>query len=726
MAQRRKKQAEALEKTGVLDEIKSMKRPLSFRLLSERLGLAKKHSRQLKKILRQLVKEGEIIRTRKGLYGPPAEMSLVTGYFEAHREGYGFVILERPGQRDIFIPARATLGAMDNDVVIARVENWRRRDGKIVRILKRSFQRVAGKIEIEGKSVYLVPKHKKLPFDIYVPWNEKGEAEDGDTAVVEITKYPSDNRPPVGKVIKVIDEPESPKAEIEAVIDEFNVPRRFPANVLAEARAFLRKGVEDRTAERGRKDLTGLRTVTIDGERAKDFDDAVSVELVSEGYRLYVHIADVSNYVHWDDIIDLEARERGTSVYLPDRVAPMLPPALSEDICSLRPGEKRMTFTVEMLFDRHGNMMDSQFYPSIIISKERMTYTSVKKIVIDQDRAERERYEYLLGDFELMAELAGLLRSKRLERGSLDFDLPEPEVILDLEGQLESIIKSERNFAHMIIEEFMIAANEAVARFIESSGILSLYRVHEDPDESKMDEILGVLRNVADIRRIKLSSKDLPLILERIKGHPSEEVVNYIVLRSLKQARYSVYNVGHFGLASESYTHFTSPIRRYPDLVVHRILKDLLHYRKGIPENILKVYESILPDIALHSSRMERMAADAEREVVNAMRVWFMKEKTGEEFPGRIVAITQYGIKVRLKEFYVEGFLRVSSMMDDYYIYNEKDLTLSGRSTKKRFRIGDDIRVRVDDVDMLEREIIFGPAQNSVGMNDNEKNSDSV
>jgi len=708
MVHKKKTESGLLEKHEVLERLRGMKKPMSFRLLLEELGLAKKYSRQLKKILRQLVNDGNIIRTKKGLYGPPGEMALVTGYFEAHREGYGFVILERPGQRDIFIPARATLGAMDNDVVIARVDNWQRRSGKVVRILKRAFQRVAGKIEIEGKSAYLVPKHRKLPFDIYIPWKEKGKAKDGDTALVEITSYPTVNRPPSGKVIKVIAEPESPAAEIEAVIDEFNVPRRFPSEVLADAKALLEEGIEDRETAQGRKDLTGLRTVTIDGERAKDFDDAVSVELVPDGYRLYVHIADVSNYVRWDDAIDLEARDRGTSVYLPDRVSPMLPPTLSENICSLRPGEKRMTFTVEMLFDRHGNIMDDRFYPSMIISNERMTYTSVKKIIIDQDITERTKYDHLLGDFELMAELAGLIRSKRFERGSLDFDLPEPEVVLDLEGQPESIIKAERNFAHMIIEEFMIAANEAVARYIESRGITSLYRIHEDPDEYKMTDILNVLRNVADIRKIRLTSKDLPSVLEKIKGHPSEEVVNYIILRSLKQARYSVYNVGHFGLASESYTHFTSPIRRYPDLVVHRVLKDLLRHKKGLPENRMKFYESLLPDIALHSSRMERIAADAEREVINAMRVWFMREKTGEVFDGRVVGITQYGIKVRLKEFYVEGLVRVSDMMDDYYIYNENDLTLSGRSTKKRFRIGDDLRVRVDRVDMLEREITFG------------------
>jgi ribonuclease R len=367
-----------------------------------------------------------------------------------------------------------------------------------------------------------------------------------------------------------------------------------------------------------------------------------------------------------------------------------------------------MTFTVEMDFDRRGSRITEKFYPSEIVSNERMTYTSVKKILIDQAPEERERYNDLLGDFELMAELCGALRSKRLSRGSLDFDLPEPEVIIDLEGNLDAIVKAERNFAHMIIEEFMIAANEAVAAFIEGTGIPSLYRVHEQPDESKVEEILTVLRGVTSIRRHTLTPKDLPGLLESLKGDPSEEIVNYIILRSLKQARYSTENVGHFGLASESYTHFTSPIRRYPDLVVHRILKDIIARRKGISDKKIKMLESMLPDIALHSSRMERIADEAEREVVDAMRAWFMKGRVGEEFEGRIVGITSYGIKIRLKEFYIEGFLRISSMIDDYYQYNEKDLSLSGKHTKKRYKIGQDLTVRVDAVDMQERDILFG------------------
>ncbi|MGE5894134.1 MAG: ribonuclease R [bacterium] len=697
-----------MDKDTILEQIRGINQPLSFRLLSERLGFSKREARQLKKVLKQLIKEGKIIRTRKGLYGQAEEMSLVTGYFEAHRDGYGFVVLEKPGERDIFIPSRATMGAMDNDMVVVRVENIQRRQGRIIRILKRAFQRVAGIIEVEGKNVYLRPKHMRLPFDISIPPAEKGKAKDGDTVIVEITKYPTENRPPTGRVVKIIKEPGDPKAEIEAIVDEFNVPRRFPSDVIEASNTLLSVGIEDYGTGKTRKDLTGLTTVTIDGERAKDFDDAVSIKLTPEGYKLYVHIADVSNYVDWDDIIDIEARNRATSVYLPDRVSPMLPPSLSEDICSLRPGVKRMTFTVEMDFDRHGNRTGEKFYPSVIQSNERMTYTAVSRIIVDQDPKERTRYNALLGDFELMAELCGVLRKKRLERGSLDFDLPEPEVILDLEGQLEAIIKAERNFAHMLIEEFMIAANEAVAEFIESRGVPSLYRIHEEPDESKMDEILAVVRGVANLQLSHIRSEDLPSILSRIKGTPSEEVINYIILRSLKQARYSVTNVGHFGLASKSYSHFTSPIRRYPDLVVHRVLKDVLIYKKGIPDKKLKAYESVLPDIALNSSRMERIADEAEREVIDAMRAWFMKGRVGDQFGARIVGITPYGMKLRLKEFYIEGFLRVSSMADDYYQYNEKDLSLFGKNTKKQYRIGKDLTVRVDKVDMQEREILFG------------------
>lgn len=697
-----------IDRKQILTSIKSLDRPTSFRGLMEHMGVPKRASRELKRLLKQLINSGEVVRTKRGLYGPPEEMSLVTGYYEAHREGYGFVILEKPGQRDLFIPARASMGAMDNDVVMVRIENFRRREGRVVRILRRAFHRVAGRLEAEGRNVFLRPKHVKMPFDIFIPPNDRGSASVGDIAVVEITVYPTDNRPPAGKVVKILREPDSPKGEIEAVIDEFNVPRRFPSEVVRAASVLLKESDQALPEGKGRKDLSSLKTVTIDGERARDFDDAVSIELAPEGYRLYVHIADVSCFVEWNDVVDLEARSRGTSVYLPDRVAPMLPAALSEDLCSLKPSVKRMTYTVEMLFDRKGNRVSERFYPSVIVSDERMTYTAVSRIIVDSAPDERKRYESLLGEFELMAELCGLLRAKRLERGSLDFDLPEPEVILDLEGRPEGIISAERNFAHLVIEEFMIAANEAVAEFIESKGVPCIFRVHEEPDASKLAEIQAVVYGVARMRKRDLGLRDLPSLLSGIKGNPAEEVINYIVLRSLKQARYSVTNVGHFGLASRSYTHFTSPIRRYPDLVVHRILKDVLGSRKGVPEKRIRMYESILPDIAMHSSRMERMAEEAEREVVDAMRVWFMKDKVGEKYAARVVGVTPYGMRLRLKAFYVEGFLRISSMGDDYYQYNERDLSLCGKHRKRCFRIGDEIGVRVERVDMQERAVVLG------------------
>ncbi|MGW8272723.1 MAG: ribonuclease R, partial [Thermodesulfovibrionales bacterium] len=608
-----------IDRDQVLKGIKSLDRPTSFRTLMEHMGLPKRASREFKRVLKQLVSSGEVVRTKRGLYGPPEEMSLVTGYYEAHRDGFGFLILEKPGQRDLFIPARASMGAMDNDIVMARVENGRRREGRVVRILRRAFHRVSGRVEAEGRSLFLRPRHVKMPFDIIIPPKDRGEARDGDSAIVEITVYPTDSRPPEGRVVKVLSEPDSPKAEIESVIDEFNIPRRFPSEVLHAAAAIHGEAASKFPVERGRRDLSSLKTITIDGERARDFDDAVSIELTAEGFRLYVHIADVSHFVKWDDRIDLEARERGTSVYLPDRVAPMLPPVLSEEICSLKPGVKRMTFTVEMLYDRRGNRVSERFYPSFIVSNERMTYTSVSRIIVDSVPAERQRYEDLLGEFDLMAELCGLLRAKRMERGSLDFDLPEPDVILDLEGRPERIINAERNFAHIIIEEFMIAANEAVAQFVEARGVPCIFRVHEEPDKAKLAEIQAVAVGVAKIRKKDLGARDIPSLLRKIKGNPAEEVVNYLILRSLKQARYSVTNVGHFGLASQSYTHFTSPIRRYPDLIVHRILKDVLGSGKGIPEKRVRTYEAILPDIAMRSSRAERMADTAEREVVNAM-----------------------------------------------------------------------------------------------------------
>jgi ribonuclease R len=685
------------EKTG---------KPISFKELVQRLDLSKPEGRALKKVLREMLHEGELVLTRKGLYGPAEEMSLITGYFEAHREGYGFVIPEKPGERDVFVPRGASLGAMDNDRVIVRMENRRRRGGRVVRVLQRAETRVVGRLEVTKHAAYVRPKDKSIAFDLYVPPEERGKAGDGDKVIAEIVSYPTDKRQPTCRIVKVLEKPEDPRAEIEAIIDEFGLPRRFPKPVSDESKLLRGKQKEDEGRVK-RKDLRGLPTVTIDGERAKDFDDAVSVGLTEHGYRLWVHIADVGFYVTWGSVIDFEARKRGTSVYFPDRVIPMLPKELSEDLCSLRPKVERLAFTVEMDFDRYGNRTSKNFYPSLIKSDERMTYTSVRKILVDQDAGEREKYGYLLKDFELMGELCGLLRGNRLERGSLDFDLPEPEIVLDLQGNPEAILRAERNFAHMVIEEFMIAANESVAEHLEGMGVPSLYRIHEEPDPMKLEDIMRVLKPLGKVGRKTLKRpKDFSEVLKAIKNTPQEEVINYIVLRSLKQARYSPVNVGHFGLASESYTHFTSPIRRYPDLVVHRILREVL-LKKRLSDKRTQELESMLPDIAFSSSRMERVSVEAEREVVGAMRVWFMKDKVGEEFAARIVGVTPYGMRVRLKEFYVDGFLHVSYMTDDFYQFNDRNMTIYGRNTKKTFKIGQELRLRIDRVDMEERDIIF-------------------
>ena len=580
-------------------------KPLRFNDIVFMLALSPPERRKLKRLLKEMSGDGTIVRTRNGLYGSSGEMNLATGYFEAHRDGYGFVISEQPGERDIFIPARATLGAMNNDRVMVRIEDRRRREGRIIRVLERTHTRISGTFEAGRAASYIKPKNRSVPFDLYVAPRDAGKAKNGDSVIAEIVSYPTDKRPPAGRVVKVLKKPESPLDEVELVIDEMNLQRRFPAEVLQEARDLHQRSQEERTERsksRKRTDLRHLPTVTIDGEKAKDFDDAVSIERIEGGYRLWVHIADVGYYVRWNDPIDLEARKRGTSVYFPDRVIPMLPQELSEDLCSLKPGVERLAFTVEMEFDNRSDKRDMRpdmkavrFYPSLIKSDERMTYTSVRKILVDGDREERSRYSHLLDEFGFMGDLCNALKQKRLKRGSLDFDLPEPEVVLDIQGNLEAIIKTERNFAHMIIEEFMIAANEAVAEYVEGLNIPFLYRVHEEPDPLKLENIVKMMNTLGIIRSNKgLKPRDFPGLLRQISGKPEEDILNHMILRSLKQARYSPVNVGHFGLASASYTHFTSPIRRYPDLVVHRILRAVLE-KKQFSDRQTKEMESILP-----------------------------------------------------------------------------------------------------------------------------------
>jgi ribonuclease R len=657
--------------------------------------------RSLKRILRSLTKSGDIFKTKTGLYGPVTEMNLISGNFEAHKDGYGFVIVEEPGERDIFIPPRRTMGAMSGDRVVARIESQVRREGTIIKILERGQKKVIGTLCRDRNIYYVRPKNKKIPFFISVGPKNRGTAKDGDTVSVEITAYPTSAAPPEGKVLKVLPDVFEPAQEVDMIIEEYSFTRKFPSPVLSEVR-----GLTERKTFRNRVDCRDMLTVTIDGETAKDFDDAVSIDKTEKGYVLYVHIADVSHYVKWDSALDIEARRRGTSVYFPGSVIPMLPEKLSNNLCSLVPRKDRLTFTVEMHFDNKGKTTHKDFYTSVINSNERMTYTSVKKILSDKDPDERKNYGYLLESFEDMEELCGILRKQRIKRGSLDFDLPEPEVLLDIQGRPEAIIRAERNLAHMIIEEFMIAANEAASSRLEEMGIPSVFRVHEKPDTAKLDELRPIFAAFG-LKVNKAGSKIFQSVLKQIKGRPEESILNILLLRSLKQAKYSTDNIGHFGLASESYTHFTSPIRRYPDLVVHRILKEVVG-RKALSDRKKQYLEKLLPETTDHSSKTERIAEEAEREIVSAMRVWFMKDKVGDEYAGIVTGITSHGLKIQIKDFFVEGFLHVSSMSDDYYRFDEKNYRLMGRRGKKVFTIGKEVNVRIERVDIEEREILLG------------------
>lgn len=675
------------------------RKPRSFRELSEAFALTSSERRALKRLLRSLVSEGLLTRNRRGLYGTFSESQFKTGYFQAHRDGYGFVILQEPNQRDIFVPSKGTMDAMDDDRVVVRIDDAKRRQGTIVKILERAHRRIVGVMD-RNRSGYLVrPSDPKIAFDLYVSPKDTAGAEEGDRVVAEIKSYPEAGRPASAEIKVVLKRPNTLSEHISNLLEELDVQKGFPTKVHQQA-----TGLRDSKNYEKRQDLRNLTTITIDGEQARDFDDAVSITKTDGGYRLWVHIADVSHFVPWNSPMDLEARQRGTSIYLPDRVIPMLPKELSEELCSLKPRQDRLTFTVEMEFRPDGEIIDRQFYLSVINSNERMTYKVVSEII--DNKKQWNQYEPIREDLISMHELAQTLRTKRKSRGSLDFDLPEPEVLLDMQGNPENIIKSERNSAHIIIEEFMIAANEAVASFVEEVDVPSIYRIHEYPDNDRIEEAFKFLKDSGLIRATAYKkAKNLHRFVATISGHPHEDLITKHLLKSLKQARYSTDNIGHFGLASEAYTHFTSPIRRYPDLIVHRVLKSIL-LKEDLPCDEGE-FETLLSDIAFLSSKMEKKAEDVEWAALEITRCWFMETKRGETFEAQVVNITPYGLKVRLKDFYVEGFVHLTHMTDDFYRYNEKTYSLIGTRKRKTYKIGSPLTVRLESIDLEGREILF-------------------
>jgi ribonuclease R len=689
----------------LLQTMKEEDRPLLLREILRRSGLQKEQRGRVREILRDLAEEGKVVRIRGNRFGLPSKMSLIVGRVKAHPDGYGFVIPEREGEEDVFISPRNLKEAMHGDRVVARIESVRKKgkEGSVIRILERKTRKVVGKFMRAKNYSYIIPEDERILQEVFIPEGETKRARPNQIVVAEITQYPTERARPEGKITHILGYPDDPEIEPQIIIHKYDLIHRFSSAALEEAQNL--PPTPSSHEYKDRIDLRGIPTFTIDGENARDFDDAVSIEREREGgLKLYVSISDVSHYAKEGTSLDNEAYLRGTSVYFPDRAIPMFPIELSNEICCLHPRLDRLTLTAELRYDGNGERSGVRFYPSVIRSDERLTYTLVRKILVDEDGELKRKFKDLLPSLELMADLCQELRRRRVGRGAIDFDLPEPEVILNLQGEAEDIIRAERNLAHQIIEEFMIAANEAVAHFMEEKGFPFMFRIHEPPKKEAIDEFRRFISHLGYRMRKESdhSPKEFQRVLSDVKGRPEERVVNEILLRSMKWAKYSAKNLGHFGLASDGYTHFTSPIRRYPDLIVHRLLKRVLIKKER------EVSEEDIARKADHLSQRERVAMEAEREILDRYRVRFMKDKVGEEFKGIISGVTAFGFFVELEDIFVEGLVRVTSLHDDYYQYHEKKYCLVGERTHKTFRIGDQVRVRVERVDVERRHIDFG------------------
>ncbi|RKD28039.1 ribonuclease R [Caminicella sporogenes] len=661
-------------------------------------------------LLDDMEKEGLIIKTKKKRYAVPERINLAVGRLQCTQKGFGFVIPDNMDIDDIFIPASDINGAMHNDRVICRLirrgGNGKRPEGEIIRILERANKKIVGTFESSRNFGFVVPDDKRINFDIYVPKNEFNGAEDNYKVVVQITRWPEPRRNPEGKVIEVLGHKDDVGTDIVSIIRKYNLPEEFPKKVLKEAESIPDTVSEEEIAKR--RDLRGMNIVTIDGADAKDLDDAVSIEKLDNGnYRLGVHIADVTHYVKEGSHLDKEALKRGTSVYLVDRVIPMLPKKLSNGICSLNPKVDRLTLSVFMEIDKKGNVVDHEICESVIKTKERMTYTDVSDILEKNDSKLIKKYDYLVEDFKLMQELAMILKKKKEMRGSIDFDFPEAKIILDENGKPIEIKKAERRIANRIIEEFMIVCNETVAEHMYWLKLPFVYRVHEEPDMEKIENFNKFIHNFGyHLKGIstEIHPKTLQELFNKVKGTKEEHIISTIMLRSLKQARYSPENLGHFGLASNYYCHFTSPIRRYPDLQIHRIIKEML--KNKLNQNRIARLKNIVANAADRSSERERLAVEAERETDDLKKAEYMSYRIGEEYYGIISGVVSFGIFVELENT-VEGLVRISSLVDDYYIFDEENYLFRGERTNKVFRIGDEVKVKVVNVNIDQREIDF-------------------
>ncbi len=684
-------------------------RPMTFEELVEEFGLARKDREPFAQLLAELEKDGAIVKTRKDRYGIPEKMNLVVGVLQGHRKGFAFLLPEDPEQPDIYIGLENMNGAMHRDkVIVRRLKKGKgeKDEGEVIRILERANEKVVGRLEIVRNIGFVVPDDPRIYYDVFLPPDSIKDAGEGDKVIVKIEKWPRGRRNPEGKLVQVLGGEDEPGVDIESLIYRLGLPREFPRQVEEEVHKVKEEIPED--IKKNRLDLRDKLIFTIDGEDAKDFDDAVSLEVKGKGQaQLGIHIADVAHYVREGSELDKEARERGTSIYLVDRVIPMLPEKISNGVCSLRPNEERLS--VSLLLDinmENGEVLDYNFAESIIESKNRLTYTEVNRALENGESLWKN--EEMFKTLRRMEHLANVRRKNREKRGSIDFDFPEPYLELDDQGAPVAIHRRERGIGEILIEEFMILSNEVIAEHFYWRELPFIYRIHERPDLGDIKELNEFLHNFGfHIKEENgdIKPKDIQTVLEKIKGREEQRLIQTVVLRSMKQARYHWMNMGHFGLASENYTHFTSPIRRYPDLVVHRILKEVLTKGSLKPKRIEQL-EEILPDVTRHSSDMERRAMEGERESTDMKMVEYMEQKVGEEFEGIISSVLAFGFFVELENL-VEGLVHVSTLTDDYYHFLEKEYAFQGERTKKLFRLGDKVRIRVDKVNRMQGEIDF-------------------
>jgi len=688
--------------------------PATPRELLQKLKLPRHERPNFKRLLSELVDSGALVQTRGNRFGVPDRMNLVVGKVTTHPRGFGFVIPDRPledSKGDIFIAGSNLNQAMHGDRVVARIERVSegRVEGRIVRILERGSASVVGRFDIDGSGLgFLVPFDRRLVMDVQIPPDARLDAKPGDMVVVEITRWPTPTRGPLGRVIEVLGDIDEPGVDNEIIIRKYGIPDQHGPEAVEEAR---RIGTSVHESDiRGRTDFRPLTIVTIDGEHARDFDDAISLQTLPNGHHwLGVHIADVAHYVREGSVLDEEAYDRGTSVYFPERAVHMFPSELATGLCSLNPNVDRLVQSCLMEVDRRGAVVRYELHDGVIHSAARMTYTEVHAILTERDPETMTRYRTLVPLFESMRELFEILNKRRHRRGSIDFDLKEPEIVLDDEGMVEAIIAAERNIAHRIIEEFMLLANETVAQHLSDRDVPTLYRVHEDPDPLKVEEFeefVSTLGYSLGAPPNDVKPRHFQKLVEKMHGTPEEKPIAFLMLRTMQKARYDEQNRGHFGLAAKSYTHFTSPIRRYPDLIVHRTLRESRHDRMNADRKDELIDD--LPEMARHTSDRERRADDAERELVQWKKVRFMADKVGDEFEGYITGVAAFGLFIELIEHFVEGLVHVSTMADDYYRFVERAHILRGENTGRVYRLGDKVSVQVIKVDMERRQVDLG------------------